>query len=637
VLPLQQGTSNHNNHHKPPPRQATARTILAAAVSDVDRGVDIDTNVDTNVDTKEEHKHDTNATTIATKGTNIKCDDNDDDNESDDYNESDNDQERLLLMNPMEFFDQRENEEDRDGSNDASSTAAAAITATTTNNNDSVDDDDDDSVYKKGLATVGFITFLFATNSPVLHGAFSGDNPPPVVLVNAAVSLVALVGLLLSGSDSNTDSNQSGRGNALDDGSDADAAPQQGPTKSSSSKSSSSPSLLLLGGGLELGTYKFLGTTFNLYGLALTTASHGALLIQLTTLIVPTVRGIVYKERIPTKVKASIVLALAGVLLFSQDGVMVAASPLTATTTVVEAATATVVEAVSTISSSGIDIDIDIDIDGGSGVNVIHTNAINTRLVGDGLCVLAAVCYSAYDLRLYEYGKVIVNNNNGNDNDNDNDEAKTLITNKIAVQAVLSLLLLCLAPSLTGIGGGGGATTGSSSVSSWQESSDYVRQFLGSDETMSSSSSWIPVAAAVVWSGVAVNAVAPFLQVRGQQIVGPTKCQTIYASQPLWAAALSFLFLGETLGWYGITGGGAFLVALALAATATNTTTNTGEEANTNNATNDNDSNGSANAMAVVIETDQEDAVLVSNNNTTTTTTTDATRGAGFEKEISYR
>ena len=41
------------------------------------------------------------------------------------------------------------------------------------------------------------------------------------------------------------------------------------------------------------------------------------------------------------------------------------------------------------------------------------------------------------------------------------------------------------------------------------------------------------VIGAIIWSGIAVNAVAPFLQVQGQQIVGPTKCQTIYASQPL--------------------------------------------------------------------------------------------------------
>jgi len=83
------------------------------------------------------------------------------------------------------------------------------------------------------------------------------------------------------------------------------------------------------------------------------------------------------------------------------------------------------------------------------------------------------------------------------------------------------------------------------------------------------------VVAAVLWAGLVVNAVAPFLQVRGQQILGPTKCQTIYASQPLWAAILSFVFLGERLGSSGIVGGTAFLIALGLASTAETTTTTT--------------------------------------------------------------
>ena len=43
--------------------------------------------------------------------------------------------------------------------------------------------------------------------------------------------------------------------------------------------------------GTELGLWKTLGTTANLYGLSLTSANHAAFLIQLTTLIVPAVQG----------------------------------------------------------------------------------------------------------------------------------------------------------------------------------------------------------------------------------------------------------------------------------------------------------------------------------------------------------
>lgn len=325
-------------------------------------------------------------------------------------------------------------------------------------------DIDNNNEYNRGLLTIGFITFLFATNSPALHWAFtSGDNPPPVLLVNAAVSVVALAGLLLGG-------------DTLEDTGSL-------PTSAESKKNDTGWM-----GGLELGIWKFLGTTSNLFGLALTTAGHGALLIQLTTLIVPITRAIVYKESISTKLKFSIALALLGVVCFAND-------------------------------PTG-----------------------TPSLLGDGFCVVAAFCYSAYDLRLYEYGKIV-------------ETVKPLITTKIATQAFFSIGLLLLAPSSL-------LTAGSEATSSsWQESSEYLT-------TMVASSEWVPVVAAVLWSGVAVNAVAPFLQVGGQQIVGPTKCQTIYASQPLWAATLSFVFLGERLGPSGIVGGTAFLVALALAATA---------------------------------------------------------------------
>jgi hypothetical protein len=43
--------------------------------------------------------------------------------------------------------------------------------------------------------------------------------------------------------------------------------------------------------GMELGLWKFLGVTANMYGLSQTSAGHGAFLIQLTTLLVPAAQG----------------------------------------------------------------------------------------------------------------------------------------------------------------------------------------------------------------------------------------------------------------------------------------------------------------------------------------------------------
>jgi drug/metabolite transporter (DMT)-like permease len=306
--------------------------------------------------------------------------------------------------------------------------------------------------YQKGLLTIGFITLLFSSNSPVLHAAFSSPDvaAPPVLLLNAAVSVVALVGLLLGG-----DSMESG---ALRQSSLQDVTEEE-------------ENKLALQGGCELGLWKFLGTTANLYGLALTTAGHGALLIQLTTLIVPVVQGL-QGVPIPRRIQASVALALAGVLCFTQD----------------------------------------------------PTGTPSAQ--GDALCVLAAIFYATYDLRLFAWGKRLA--------------AKRLITSKIGIQAILSVLLLM-------------AVSG-------REAMDYV--------VSADAGTWSRISPVVLWSGVFVNAVAPFLQVGGQQAVGPTRCQTIYASQPLWAAMLSFLFLGETIGLQGVFGGSVFLVALFLAATA---------------------------------------------------------------------
>lgn len=317
------------------------------------------------------------------------------------------------------------------------------------------------SEYQRGLITIAFITLLFSSNSPVLHAAFAGTNaaPPPVLLLNAAVSVVALVGLVLGGET--LESNAPLQSNSL-----------ESTTTRRTLENFENPEIApSLQAGCELGVWKFLGTTANLFGLAVTTAGHGALLIQLTTLIVPVVQGI-QGVPIPQRIQAAVVLALAGVVCFTQD-------------------------------PTG-----------------------TPSALGDALCVLAAIFYATYDLRLFAWGKRVA--------------ARELITTKIATQALLSVVLLLV------VGG--------------KETMEFLDQANNVD-------TWKAILPVILWSGVAVNAVAPFLQVNGQQVVGPTRCQTIYASQPLWAAIISYFWLGETIGWQGMIGGTAFLSALFLAAT----------------------------------------------------------------------
>ena len=332
--------------------------------------------------------------------------------------------------------------------------------------------------YKRGILTIGFITLIFASMSPAMHAALSdtSNTPPPVLLLNAVISIVALSGLIFAGPllEASTPLPRSLLENQQKQ--------KQDEMISSSSSSNNSISLPVEAqAGLELGLWKFLGTTTNLYGLSYTTADHGAFLIQLTTLIVPTVQGLMGVP-IPTRIKTSIGLALGGVYLFTQDPA--------------------------------------------GGTCAASSEISNSIPLGDTLCVLAAFFYATYDLRLFKWGKLV--------------KPRQLITGKIITQALLSISLL--------------------TIVGYNESATYLSN-ITFDNT-------ITVAALALWSGLAVNAIAPFLQVGGQQAIGPTRAQTLYASQPLWASILSFIFLGETVGTQGFIGGFAFLCALFLAATA---------------------------------------------------------------------
>jgi len=329
----------------------------------------------------------------------------------------------------------------------------------------------DEDSYRRGLVTIGFITLLFASNSPALHSAFAmTSSTPPVLLINAAVTGIGLAGVVFAspflGKLVPDPSKKSGS-------SDLQFAEADEKTKKSPDNIVTrivGPSTIA---GAELGLWKTLGTTANIYGLSQTSSDHGAFLIQLTTLIVPAAQGL-SGVPIPTRIWTAIGLALGGVFMFTQD-----------------------------------------------------PNQIDcASLQGDLLCALAAIFYATYDLRLFKWGKLV--------------PTDELITTKMVTQSLLSFTMLSV---------------------------------LGRDETLVflSNASFHDlelVGVVALWSGIAVNCLAPYLQVSGQQAVGPARAQILYASQPLWAAVMGFWLLGESFGTEGLIGGSAFLAAMFLAATA---------------------------------------------------------------------
>ncbi len=318
------------------------------------------------------------------------------------------------------------------------------------------------STYQSGLITIGFCTLAFASLSPISKLVLSGEQEMSVLLLNAMTSTLAFLFVWIGGPLLET--------TFLSSSYDLNIRDESSNTNNENAWK----------GGLELGLWKSLGTTANLYGLSMTTADHGAFLIQLTTLIVPTVQALCGVP-IPRRIQGSVFLALMGVFLFTQD---------------------------STSSVAG-----------------ATTTTHSTQQLGDLLCVVAAGFYATYALSLFQWGQRVA--------------PRPLMVRKIFCQAVLAITFLCISPEPIG--------------ELWQDAARWCTP---------------TTLALVVWSGFIVNALVPFLQVTGQQIIGPTRSQTIYASQPLWASLMSFVLLGETVGFQGFVGGSAFLIALMLAATA---------------------------------------------------------------------
>lgn len=207
----------------------------------------------------------------------------------------------------------------------------------------------------------------------------------------------------------------------------------------------------------------------------MTSATHGAFLVQLTTLFVPVIQGLTGVP-ITKKMWTAVALAMSGVFLFTQ---------------------------------------------GSDGTG-------DATLLGDALCVASALFLGLYDLRLNKWGDKV--------------PPVTLITNKIASQAILSSALV------VAFGG--------------SEVMDYLQNVVFSGEM---STNLLAFAALALGNGLLVNAGASLLQVRGQNAIGPTTCQVVYATQPLVAAVLSYLFLKENIGPFGLAGGALFMSALYLA------------------------------------------------------------------------
>lgn len=153
-----------------------------------------------------------------------------------------------------------------------------------------------------------------------------------------------------------------------------------------------------------------------------------------------------------------------------------------------------------------------------------------SSLLGDALEVAAAFLFSVYVLRLDRYARRVR-------------DTTPLAATKIAVQTACSFLWALF---------GGGAAA-------------IIAQH---DLTQLGVYDVLVTVAVVAWSGLLVSAFTGFALPQCQRTVSVAEGGVILATQPLFATALSVVFLGEQLGWRGVLGGCVITAATVISSLA---------------------------------------------------------------------
>uniref|UniRef100_A0A7S3P932 EamA domain-containing protein n=1 Tax=Amphora coffeiformis TaxID=265554 RepID=A0A7S3P932_9STRA len=270
-------------------------------------------------------------------------------------------------------------------------------------------------------------------------------------------------------------------------------------------------------GGIELGTYLFLGNAFQVFGLRTVASDRAAFLLQLTTIFVPFLQAFLARSMttISTRVWAASVMALAGVGVIALDG----------------------------------------KADLSSGIDVLSSDLTDFSLSGGDLLIVgAAVLYTFHCVRLELY-------------------AKTTSAVRLAFTKAVTEMSLSLAAAMSLVVCSNVLSSDDedntllvSCISSGNSIKSFISDFL---DTLLQSEAGVGVlaaAAATTWIGLMTVAYTICAQSYGQKYVKAATANLIYTTQPLYTAFFAWLVLGETLGPLGYTGGVIILLAVLLVA-----------------------------------------------------------------------
>lgn len=336
-----------------------------------------------------------------------------------------------------------------------------------------------------GLLVLLSVPLAWGTYSPVVKYLYAIQPPVPGFVFSAAYYLVASLSLLSLTAIQNV-----GGDETIIKGS-----------KANSKDKSEIPIL----GGLELGTYLFIGNGLQILGLKTVPSDRAGFLVQLTTVMVPLVQAVLMERdltSIPRKTWIACLLAFSGVIVMGFD-----------------------------------DKDLSLDHGTFSSLSVV----VDSFSQGDLLIVLAAFVYTLHVVRLGKYAKETT--------------AIKLAAAKATTEATLSVGLV----SLLMVVGAGTLDERNGLLAYAQQNGKEITTFFSSIAEGVAygavpTSVLLPALGAVMWTGWVTCAYTIYAQSFGQRRVSPTDANLIYTLQPIFTAFFAWGLLGETLGPPGFAG-----------------------------------------------------------------------------------
>lgn len=286
------------------------------------------------------------------------------------------------------------------------------------------------------------------------------------------------------------------------------------------------PSLALA--GAELGFWNLAASAFHAAGLSRTSATEAAFVVCATGLLTPLYASLA-GERQGSRVWGGCGVALLGAMALSLDK---AAAVMTA------AAAAT--------AASG----------GGAGAGASSAiPSMSTSLAGDGLVLCAACFYAAATFRLSVLAPVYASSSSSSNSSSSSSGPQALAAAKSVAFAAGAVAWALSSGALLAPASEGGI--------------ESLLPGVGSTSSSSSSSAAAGSPSLVlVWTALGPGALAAFLQARGQSSVRASTAQALFATVPLWSAAMAAVALGERIGPVGWFGGLLIVAGGAVAATA---------------------------------------------------------------------